>query len=105
MLQICALMYREHTHHTHTLCDPSAVAWCDDRCFDVGEKWTQEGGVPDVNYFSCYYTTPPRCADIRLRLSLARKLLMQGHGRWRAIPLEVPTDHLRRGARAVGVVA
>lgn len=53
--------------------------------FDVGAKWMVS--VPDVGMFCITFVTPPGCASLRLRLALARRTLMPGHGRWRAIPI------------------
>ncbi len=51
--------------------------------FDVGVKW--ETKVPDIGIFCAVYNTPPGCASFALRLPLARKLLLGGRGRWRAV--------------------
>ena len=51
--------------------------------FDVGVKW--ETQVPQLGIFCSVYNTPPQCASFALRLPLARKLLLGGRGRWRAV--------------------
>lgn len=52
--------------------------------FDVGAKWME--AVPPLGWFCATYVTPLQCASIVLRLGLARRMLMPGHGRWKAIP-------------------
>ena len=42
--------------------------------------------MPVVGFFCGYFHTPPGCAVLALRLGLARRLLMPGHGRWKVIP-------------------
>jgi hypothetical protein len=54
--------------------------------FDVGAKWLQ--AVPEVGWFCLQYVTPPACASLKLRTSLARRLLNPGKGRWVCIPRE-----------------
>lgn len=54
--------------------------------FDVGAKWLQ--AVPDVGWFCLEYFTPPACASLKLRTSLARRLVNPGKGRWVCIPRE-----------------
>lgn len=54
--------------------------------FDVGAKWLQ--AVPDVGWFCLQYVTPPACASLKLRTSLARRLINPGKGRWACIPRE-----------------
>ena len=52
--------------------------------FDVGAKWLV--AVPELGIFCAKFVTPPGCASLTLRLGLARRTLMPGHGRWKAIP-------------------
>ena len=52
--------------------------------FEVGALWID--AVPVVGFFCGYFHTPPGCAVLALRLGLARRLLMPGHGRWKVIP-------------------
>ena len=52
--------------------------------FDVGAKWLT--AVPDVGWFCLEYVTPPACASLALRTSLARRLVNPGKGRWICIP-------------------
>ena len=52
--------------------------------FDVGAKWLT--AVPDVGWFCLEYVTPPSCASLTLRTSLARRLVNPGKGRWVCIP-------------------
>eukprot|EP01043_Picozoa_sp_COSAG02_P006478 COSAG02_NODE_185_length_30442_cov_59.370168_5_plen_827_part_00 len=54
--------------------------------FDVGAKWLQ--AVPEVGWFCLQYITPPACASLKLRTSLARRLINPGKGRWTCIPRE-----------------
>lgn len=54
--------------------------------FDVGAKWLQ--AVPEVGWFCLQYVTPPACASLKLRTSLARRLIIPGKGRWACIPRE-----------------
>lgn len=54
--------------------------------FDVGLKWLT--AVPDVGWFCLQYVTPPACASLALRTSLARRLVNPGKGRWKCIPRE-----------------
>ena len=54
--------------------------------FDVGAKWLQ--AVPDVGWFCLQYVTPPACASLQLRTSLAQRLINPGKGRWICIPPE-----------------
>ena len=59
--------------------------------FDVGAKWLQ--AVPDVGWFCLQYVTPPACASLKLRTSLAQRLLNPGKGRWVCIP---PAQRMHR---------
>lgn len=61
-----------------------AVACPEPRLGRAGEKWID--AVPVVGFFCGYFHTPPGCAVLALRLGLARRLLMPGHGRWKVIP-------------------
>ena len=55
--------------------------------FDVGQKW--EIAVPELGMFCAVFNTPPRCGSLALRLPLAKKLLMGGRGRWKAVEEEL----------------
>ena len=55
--------------------------------FEVGAKWID--AVPDLGMFCGQFVTPNGCALMSIRLAIARRLLMPGFGRWRAVPPEL----------------
>jgi hypothetical protein len=71
--------------------------------FDVGAKWIE--AVPDLGMFCGEFVTPPGCALMALRLAMARRLLMPGFGRWRAVPfsLRCPDEDWRAQEASIGL--
>lgn len=71
--------------------------------FDVGAKWLDE--VPDLGMFCGEFVTPPACALMSLRLAMARRLLMPGFGRWRAVPFRLrnPDEDWRAQEASIGL--
>ena len=57
--------------------------------FHAGESWLTE--VPHLGIFETDFRTPKHSANLFVRLDLARRLLMPGHGRgrWKAVPEEL----------------
>lgn len=55
--------------------------------FEVTVGWRTE--VPQIGLFVTDFQTNSHCADLKLRISLAERLLIPGAGRWRCI-----ADHL-----------
>ena len=54
--------------------------------FHAGQSWLTD--VPHLGVFETEFVTPEHSANLYVRLDLARRLLMPGHGRgrWHAVP-------------------
>ena len=71
--------------------------------FDVGQKWID--AVPELGMFCGQFVSPNGCALMSIRLAIARRLLMPGFGRWRAVPLELRSadEDWRRQDASIGL--
>lgn len=56
--------------------------------FEMGISWVEEG-PPTLGILSLKFVTNPGTADLFMRANMAKRLLMPGPGRWRAVPEEL----------------
>lgn len=56
--------------------------------FEMGISWIQEG-PPTLGILSLRFVTNPGTANLFMRARMAKRLLMPGPGRWRAVPEEL----------------
>ena len=56
--------------------------------FEMGISWIEEG-PPTLGILSLKFVTNPGTANLFMRARMAKRLLMPGPGRWRAVPEEL----------------